>query len=77
MVKFRLPHRAIAPAETACYRCANHAQLAEGLPARLRAEIKILVECDTVKFDKKLHHIHLDFGQKPRLIANDSFKPVC
>jgi hypothetical protein len=29
------------------------------------------------KFDEKLRRIRLDFGQKRRVVANASFKPVC
>ena len=78
MVKFRLPRHDIARAEAACYRCANHARLAEGAYCTHYASMfKILVEPDSVKFDRNSRRIRVDFGQKPRFIANDSFKPVC
>jgi len=38
---------------------------------------KILVEFDSVKFDENSRRIRIDFAQKRRFIANDSFKPVC
>ena len=38
---------------------------------------KILVEFDPVKFDENSRRIRVDFGQKRRFTANDSFKPLC
>jgi len=38
---------------------------------------KILIEFDPVKFDENSHRIRVDFVQKHRFNANDSFKPVC
>jgi len=38
---------------------------------------KILIEFDRVKFDENSHRIRVDFAQKHRFNANDSFKPVC
>ena len=78
MVKFRLPRRAIARAEATCYRCGNHARLAEAAHCTHDAStFKILSESDSVKFDENSRRIRVDFAQKPRFIANDSFKPVC
>jgi hypothetical protein len=78
MVKFRLLRGDFARAEATCYRCGNHARSAK--PARCMHDVlasKILVEFDLVKFDKISPRIRIDIGQKPRFIANDSFKPVC
>jgi hypothetical protein len=78
MVKFRLPRRAIAPTEAACYRCGNHARSDEAAHCTHNAwTFRILIEFDSVKFDQNSRRIRVDFGQKPRFIANDSFKPVC
>ena len=38
---------------------------------------KTLIEFDIVKFDEKSRRIRVDFAQKARLIANDSFKALC
>jgi len=38
---------------------------------------KILIEFDPVKFDENSRRIRVDFAQKHRFNANDSFKPVC
>jgi hypothetical protein len=78
MVKFRLPRRDGARADGTCYRCGNHARPAEAAhDTYYAATFKILFESDSVKFDKNSRRIRVDFGQKPRFIANDSFKPVC
>jgi hypothetical protein len=37
---------------------------------------KILIEFDNVEFDENSHRIRVDFVQKHRFNANDSFKPV-
>jgi hypothetical protein len=51
------------------------------LKAQSRADhvptFKILIEFDPVKFDENSHRIRVDFAQKHRFNANDSFKPVC
>jgi len=39
--------------------------------------LKILIESDFVKFDEISRRIRVDFAQKPRFDANNSFKPVC
>ncbi len=45
---------------------------------RCRATIfKILVKFDLLEFDENSRRIRVDFAQKRRFIANDSFKPVC
>jgi hypothetical protein len=38
---------------------------------------KILIEFDCVAFDENSSRIRVDFVQKHRFKANDSFKPVC
>jgi hypothetical protein len=38
---------------------------------------KLLSKFDPVKFDEKSLRILVDIAQKPRFIANDSFKAVC
>jgi hypothetical protein len=38
---------------------------------------KILGEFEIVEFDKNSRRIRVDFAQKHRFNANDSFKPVC
>ena len=77
-MKFLLPHHDSAGAEAEYYRCGNHAQLAKGAHGTHRTSMrKILVECDSVKFDENSRRIRVDFTQKRRFIANDSFKPVC
>jgi len=38
---------------------------------------KILGEFDSVKFEENSPRIRVDFGQKHRFNANNSFKPVC
>jgi len=40
-------------------------------------KFKILNAFDSVKFAENLHRIHVDFGQKHRVNANISFKPIC
>jgi hypothetical protein len=78
MVKFRLPRHDVARAEATCYRYGNHAWLAARVRRRHDAStFKILIEFNSVKFDKNSPRIRVDFAQKPRFIANDSFKPVC
>jgi hypothetical protein len=37
----------------------------------------ILGKFEPVEFDENTRRIHVDFGQKLRLIANDSFNAVC
>jgi hypothetical protein len=37
----------------------------------------ILVKSGCVAFDENSRRIRVDFGQKRRFSANDSFKPVC
>jgi hypothetical protein len=78
MVKFVLPRRASAPAQTKGYRCGNHARSIEGGHCTCRvAAFKILIKFDPVKFDEKPRPIRIDFTQKPRFNANGSFKPFC
>jgi len=38
---------------------------------------KILDEFESVEFAEKSRRIRVDFAQKARLIANDSFKALC
>jgi len=45
-------------------------------PAR-ESTIKFLVRFDPFKFDENSRRISVEFAQKPRFIANVSFKPVC
>ena len=78
MVKFLLPRRVAVRAKTESYHYGNHA------PSKKTAEkvsrpsvLKILVKFDSVKFDENSHRIRVDFAQKRRFIANDSFKPIC
>jgi hypothetical protein len=78
MVKFRLPRRDGARVDITYYRCGNHAwSTAAAHEMYYAVTSKILFEFDSVKFDKNSGRIRVDFGQKPRFIANDSFKPVC
>ena len=78
MVKILLPRRANARAQADRYRCGNHTPVAEGACCSHRAPVsKILIEFDSVKFDENSRRIRVDFAQKPRFNANDSFKPVC
>lgn len=78
MVKFLLPRYARMRAAGKYYRRGNHARSGEGTPGpRLLANAKILIEFDSIKFDENLRRIRVDFGQKHRFIANNSFKPVC
>jgi hypothetical protein len=78
MVKFRLPRRAIARAKSVHYRCGNHAWLAAGAHYTHYVSIdKTLIESEPVKFYENSRRNRVDFAQKPRFIANDSFKPVC
>jgi hypothetical protein len=42
-----------------------------------QALFKILIEFDCVAFDENSSRIRVDFVQKHRFKANDSFKPVC
>jgi hypothetical protein len=78
MVKFLLPRHNIACAKTESYRCGNHVPLAKFAEGVHRASMfKILVKCNSVKFDENSRRIRIDFAQKRRFIANDSFKPIC
>jgi len=78
MVKFLLPRRVVAPAQTKCYRCGNHTRMAESARSLGRAALcKILVKFDSVEFDENSRRIRIDITQKPRFNSNDSFKPVC
>ena len=53
-------------------------QLAAGTRYMHGAPIsKTLIEFDPVKFDENSRHNRVYFAQKPRFIANDSFKPFC
>jgi hypothetical protein len=45
--------------------------------ARGESTHKILGKFEPVKFDEKSRRIRIEFGQKRRFIANDSFKAVC
>jgi len=38
---------------------------------------KTLGECDSVKFEENSSRIRIDFAQKHRFNANNSFKAVC
>jgi hypothetical protein len=78
MVKFWLPRCAIARAKAVQYRCGNHVWLAAGAHDTHDVSIaKTLIESELVKFYENSRHNRVDFAQKPRFIANDSFKPVC
>jgi len=78
MVKFLLPRHGSAGAGTKYYHCGNHAHAAKGAPGMCRTSVfKNLVKFDPVKFDENSHRIRVDFAQKRRFIANNSFKPVC
>ena len=44
--------------------------------ARYAPTSKILIEFDIVEFDENSRRIRVDFVQKHRFNANDSFKPV-
>jgi hypothetical protein len=48
------------------------------MPAGVRRmpAFKILIEFDNVEFDENSRRIRIDFVQKHRFNANDSFKPV-
>jgi hypothetical protein len=41
------------------------------------AIVTFLIKLKISQFDENARQIHIKFGQKLRLIANDSFKPVC
>jgi hypothetical protein len=60
MVKFLLPRRASARAQTKGYRCGNHVRLIEGAhwPPCVPA-FKILIEFDSVKFDENSRLIRI------------------
>jgi len=45
--------------------------------ARAASTNKLLGKFEPVKFDEKSRRIRIEFGQKLRFIANDSFKAVC
>jgi hypothetical protein len=61
-----------------CYRAGNHvARGKRATPSTPALARKILDKCGPVKFDEKSRRIRIYFGQKPRFIANDSFKAVC
>src|SRR3974390_1613259 len=78
MVKFRLPHRTSAPAETKCYRCGNHSRSSEkATRTRHNLTSKTLIEFDNVEFEEKSRRIRVDFTQKPHRKPNASFNPVC
>jgi hypothetical protein len=78
MVKFLFPCRAIACAQTKSYRCGNHARSIESARrTRCVPAFKILIEFNFFKIDENSRRIRIDFAQKPRFNANDSFKPVC
>jgi hypothetical protein len=58
--------------------CGNHERLAGGARYTHKAPLsKILIEFDSVKFDENLPRNRVDFAQKHRFIANDSFRPFC
>jgi len=78
MVKFLLPCGARTRAGAKYYRGGNHARSAKGAGVMRRAPLlKILVEFDSVEFDKNSRRIRVDFAQKPRGNPNNSFKPIC
>jgi hypothetical protein len=74
MVKFRLP----------CVRAWSNLTAPVTMPARAEiapsnaelAIVQILIKADFVHFYENYRHIRIDFAQKRRFIANDSFNPV-
>jgi hypothetical protein len=64
--------------KTSHYCCGNHELLAARAHSIDGARmLKILIKFDPVKFDENSRHIRVYFAQKPRFIANDSFRPIC
>jgi hypothetical protein len=60
MVKFLLPHRASARAQSKGYRCGNHVRLIEGASRTRQMPVsKILIESDSVKFDEISRRIRI------------------
>jgi len=78
MVKFLLPFRQIQRFAKNCYRRSNHAAPCKTSVRQYGpANPKILGKFDLVEFYENSCRIRVDFAQKRRFIANDSFKPVC
>jgi hypothetical protein len=78
MVKFQLPQMRLSRGAMTSYRYGNHVRRRKDEGRRCRAAIfKILIKFDLLAFEENSHRIRVDFAQKRRFIANDSFKPVC
>jgi hypothetical protein len=78
MVKFRLLLAPVKREAAKRYRSGNHAGLSKAAAIwPKRSIIKILIKSGRLEFDENSHRICVDFAQKRRFIANDSFKPVC
>ncbi|HEY1309911.1 MAG TPA: hypothetical protein VGF02_03095 [Pseudolabrys sp.] len=77
MVKFVLP-RGSSNTKTSKVTAAVTMRngLAAPAGARRTPASKILIEFDNVEFDENSPRIRVDFVQKHRFNANDSFKPV-